>query len=372
MRKNGIWWMAGQMSILVLAAMGTLGTECPQGGAVILADAVEENMEFPTESELAGDPTQLEFKEAIAALLDAVQSGIPGAKAATALTLSSSGYITPTQSFHTVDTEGGAASDDLNYIVQTNTPDGFFLFLQQADDGRRVTLKHGSLIPGGLVLPGGADITLEDSFDGVILRRAGAYWRWVARMKQTQVTPHGKEIFYTPGSFTWTVPTGVTQIWVHAVGGGGGGGGASDGTSDGADGSAGGTTTVAISGGGTIVSSAGGVGGGKGNASGATPTAYHMAQLPVSSGVGSQAVYVNDPRLTVGQAGTAGNGGMSATLTYCGASGTMGAVKMFYEADVSAGQVIDITVGAGGAGGAPGGSSGGGSNGYDGAVIIEY
>lgn len=35
----------------------------------------------------------------------------------------------------------------------------------------------------------------------------------------------GSVSFTTPGSFSWTVPSGVTRIWVAIVGGGGGGGG---------------------------------------------------------------------------------------------------------------------------------------------------
>lgn len=70
-----------------------------------------------------------------------------------------SGEIDVTQQLHTVETEGGASSDDLDTI---NVPDGdvgYVFYLRPADDTHTVTLKDGT---GNIVTWDGSDITLDE------------------------------------------------------------------------------------------------------------------------------------------------------------------------------------------------------------------
>jgi hypothetical protein len=68
----------------------------------------------------------------------------------------SSGAITVTGVNHTVDTEGDAASDDLDTI--NGGADGQILILRAASGSRDIVIKHGT---GNIVTPSGNDLTLD-------------------------------------------------------------------------------------------------------------------------------------------------------------------------------------------------------------------
>lgn len=87
----------------------------------------------------------------------------------------SGGSITPTQGFHEVDTESGAASDDLDTIVVTGIPDGSLLVLQAESSSRDVVLKDGT---GNLRL--GGDFTMNHAEDVILLLKVGTVWYEVA------------------------------------------------------------------------------------------------------------------------------------------------------------------------------------------------
>ena len=87
----------------------------------------------------------------------------------------SSGEITPTEGYHTVDTEGDAASDDLTNIDVTGITDGTLLLLRAADAGRTVVLVDG----GNLRLAG--NFSLDHSRDTILLIKGGAVWYEVSR-----------------------------------------------------------------------------------------------------------------------------------------------------------------------------------------------
>lgn len=91
----------------------------------------------------------------------------------------SSGSITPTAAVHWVDTEGAAASDDLDNIVMTNHEYGRFLLLRSvAGSTREVTLKHSVGGTGQLVMSDASDIVLSDASTWVLLLDMNTYW-WV-------------------------------------------------------------------------------------------------------------------------------------------------------------------------------------------------
>ena len=88
-----------------------------------------------------------------------------------ALTIAT-GSITTTGTYHTVDTESAAASDDLDTIVAGT--DGQFLILQAEDGARTVVAKDGT---GNLQLAG--DFSLDNAQDTLTLIYSAALTAWV-------------------------------------------------------------------------------------------------------------------------------------------------------------------------------------------------
>ena len=82
--------------------------------------------------------------------------------ASTELTISAGGVITVTQTYHTVDTAGDGATDDLDTIA--GVAEGQHVILRAEHTDRTVVLKHGT---GNLVL--GVDISLDNTNKQVVL-----------------------------------------------------------------------------------------------------------------------------------------------------------------------------------------------------------
>jgi len=82
-----------------------------------------------------------------------------------------SGAITVTQTCHTVDTEGNAASDDLDTI--NGGTNGMPIYLRPASDSRTVVIKHNT---GNIWISGTADVTLDDIRDLIALIYDGTKW----------------------------------------------------------------------------------------------------------------------------------------------------------------------------------------------------
>jgi hypothetical protein len=107
-------------------------------------------------TELGTDPagTLTDVKTRLAVSLTG--AGYVAFQAATGLTISG-GAITVSRNVHTVDTEGAAASDDLDTINGTAT--GFWLILRTTASARDIVVKHGT---GNITCAGAADFTLSD------------------------------------------------------------------------------------------------------------------------------------------------------------------------------------------------------------------
>ena len=88
----------------------------------------------------------------------------------------SSGSITPTIKYHNVDTEGDAATDDLDTVVATYFDVGSELTLTAADSSRTVVAKDGT---GNLVLAG--DFSMDASADTLKLMYTGSVWKEISR-----------------------------------------------------------------------------------------------------------------------------------------------------------------------------------------------
>lgn len=105
-------------------------------------------------------------------IIDPALSGVSrvGLAASTELTIAS-GAITVTQTYHTVDTEGDAASDDLATINGGAAHD--LLILRQANDARDVTIKHGT---GNIKTFDGSDTVMDSSSSVIVLVSDGTNW----------------------------------------------------------------------------------------------------------------------------------------------------------------------------------------------------
>jgi hypothetical protein len=175
------------------------------------------------------------------------------------------------------------------------------------------------------------------------------------------ITISGKQLFTASGTFT--VPAGVTTVYARVVGGGSGGGGSwhTGDTDTAANGSNGAVSQVARSGSVLAVSAA-----------------CTFGYRGTSAAAGLQGVYSHT--------GGASNGGNCSLLRPYGAGGAGGAgltgwnrgggggasEGVFAAIAVTAGQVLDITVGAGGAGGAGSPTGFAGAAGTGGAVLLEW
>jgi hypothetical protein len=101
---------------------------------------------------------------------------------ATELTISS-GAITVTQGYHTVDTESDAASDDLDTITAAKGQ-GDIIILRPASSARTIVIKHET---GNIKCVGNCDITLDDDHDCCqLVRIDGTTWA---------ATPHGSLLY---------------------------------------------------------------------------------------------------------------------------------------------------------------------------------
>ncbi|RLC84936.1 MAG: hypothetical protein DRJ03_12970, partial [Chloroflexi bacterium] len=100
-------------------------------------------------------------------------------KGATTLTVSS-GAVTVSQSYHYVDTEGGASTDDLDTI--NGGTGGDILYLRAADPSRTVVIKHGT---GNIVTPDGNDYSLDSTDKVATLLFDGTNWHLVQRAVPT-------------------------------------------------------------------------------------------------------------------------------------------------------------------------------------------
>ena len=92
---------------------------------------------------------------------------------ATELTISAGGAVAATQTYHTVDTNGDAAQDDLDTI--TGGTAGGFLVLRPEAATRTVTLRH-SIGANGIATPTGRSIDLPEITDFAILFFNGTQW----------------------------------------------------------------------------------------------------------------------------------------------------------------------------------------------------
>lgn len=161
-----------------MAYPGSLDSFTTQTDNVDDADAAWANMVqaalLAIETELGVDPagSATDLVTRLAMTLSA--AGLLNFAASTLLTISS-GAITVTQNWHRVDTESGAASDNLDTI--TAGADGQLLFLRTVADARNVVIRHGI---GNILCGGAGNITLDLANDLAILLYDDNLDKWLA------------------------------------------------------------------------------------------------------------------------------------------------------------------------------------------------
>ena len=96
--------------------------------------------------------TNLTFKNS-----NIIDLGVLNFSDATTVTIAS-GVATLTQANHMLETEGGAATNDVDTI--NGLGNGEVAFLRAANGAHTVVLKHGT---GNIVIPGDADYSLDDT-----------------------------------------------------------------------------------------------------------------------------------------------------------------------------------------------------------------
>lgn len=98
----------------------------------------------------------------------------------------SSGAVTPTKNWHTIDTQADAASDDLDTLTTTNATDGFILILRANNDARTVVIKHNT---GNIYCERGDDILLDDTRDIAFLIYDATLSKWLAMSNTFDIRP---------------------------------------------------------------------------------------------------------------------------------------------------------------------------------------
>lgn len=81
------------------------------------------------------------------------------------------GIVTRSQAYHTIDTEGGAATDNLDTI--NGGAVGDILVIKPESGARTIVIKHNT---GNIWILGAADVTLDDADDHILLVYDGTYW----------------------------------------------------------------------------------------------------------------------------------------------------------------------------------------------------
>ncbi len=143
------------------------------------------------ETELGADPagTVTDVKTRLSTVISG--GGYLQFQTQTNLTINS-GAITVSRNIHTIDTEGSAASDDLDTI--NGGAAGWFLMLRAYSGARSVVIKHGT---GNIYTSSGYEISLDDEFNLVMGYYDGSLNKWILGVMGTSVGPS-----YSPSAST--------------------------------------------------------------------------------------------------------------------------------------------------------------------------
>ena len=338
--------------------------------------------DFPNAGDIS-DSTRLvsEQKDNLENMLAATKE-MPGGSASSELVISS-GTVVPTLASHSIDTQGGASSDDLEHISVASVKDGHVLFIYPENDSRTIVVKHLEGGSGEIDLSNDADFSMTGVEQVLILLREGARWKEIGRIGGLSNEGHGIEQFTSSGTFV--VPADITKVWITVVGGGGGGGGGGRAGASPLDAASSGSPGLLSQWDGAESSPGGLAGTGGSNVlhTGVTTPTITVSGISVVNGhhgepgIGSDQGSGGKSAQCLGQYGQGGAGGNGAGGVQAGSGGGSGSAPatIVYKQEITGltpGANITVTVGVGGAGGAGKGSAVNGTAGNDGIVIVEW
>ena len=130
-----------------------------------------------------------------------------------------SGAITPTRTYHTVDTESDAASDDLDTMATGSVSDGAIVILTPNNTARTVVVKHEATAGAGdFHLQNGKDATLDSTDLSLVVQRRGADWCEISRSylpsSLIQLTVETAVATTSGTTKDFTIPASVSRILV--------------------------------------------------------------------------------------------------------------------------------------------------------------
>lgn len=155
------------------------------GGDEVVANDVNELQTAITavETELGTDPagTVTDVKTRLSTVISG--GGYLQFQAQTGLTINS-GAVTVSRNYHTLDTEGSAATDDLDTI--NGGAACWFLILRAVSGARQVVIKHNT---GNIYTTSGTDITLDEEFELALGIYDGNLSKWILGSMGTAAIP---------------------------------------------------------------------------------------------------------------------------------------------------------------------------------------
>ena len=89
------------------------------------------------------------------------------------------GAITVTKSYHDVDTQAGAGTDNLDTISGGST--GSLLILRAENDARDVVVRDAGASGGNIQLAGGASFVMNSIYDTIWFIRTADHWLEMSR-----------------------------------------------------------------------------------------------------------------------------------------------------------------------------------------------
>lgn len=148
------------------------------------------------------------------------QNSVAGSLAFTPSELTiSSGSVTATRTYHTIDTESDAATDDLANITTGSVDDYCILIISAANTARTVVVKDAATGAGEIHMIDSADFSLDDTEKTLILQRRGTDWYEIGRTGVTAASQAQMEAATdtttaaTPGRAQYH--PGVCKAWVN-------------------------------------------------------------------------------------------------------------------------------------------------------------
>lgn len=139
------------------------------------------------------------------------------------------GAVTPTRSYHTIDTQGDASTDDLDTLTTGSVDADCILIIRANHTDRTVVVKHNT---GNIKTADALDYSLDDDQKSIVLQLRGATWYELARdahavvatqaqqeagsVTTAYVSP-GRQQFHPSAAKAWVMFNGTPSPAVNVV-----------------------------------------------------------------------------------------------------------------------------------------------------------